>query len=240
MRHASQVVAGALGTAGSVIKPGITTAEIDGIIADYIIGRDCAVAFKGLYGYPANICISINEEIVHGIPGPRKLVEGDIVSIDVGAGYKNYFGDATITFPVGKISPEDGRLLDVCRESLEAAIKAVKPGAALRRVSAAVQNYVEAAGFSVVRKYVGHGIGLKFHEEPQIPNFVEKGRNGGVILKPGMTLAIEPMVNAGGYETATCADGWTVVTADGSKSAHFEHTILVTDEGAEILTRHSS
>ena len=237
MRYASQTVAGALRAAGNAVKPGVTTAEIDRVVADYIVGRDCTVAFKGLYGYPANACISVNEEIVHGIPGPRKLVEGDIVSIDVGAGYKNYFGDSAVTLPVGEISPEDRRLLDACRESLEAGIKAMKPGAALRRVSAAVQKHAEAAGFSVVRKYVGHGIGLKFHEEPQIPNFVETGGGSGVILRPGMTLAVEPMINAGGYDAVTLADGWTVVTADGLKSAHFEHTILVTEEGAEILSK---
>jgi methionyl aminopeptidase len=237
MRRASQVVAGALKVAQKMIVPGVSTAEIDRAIADYITGKGCAVAFKGLYGYPANACISINEQVVHGIPGPRKLVEGDIVSIDVGAGWQNYFGDAAKTFPVGRISGEDKKLLEVCSGSLDRAIEVAGPGVELSRVSAAVQQHVEAGGFSVVRKYVGHGIGLAFHEEPQIPNFVEKGKTSAIVLKPGMTLAIEPMINAGGYEVVTLADGWTVVTADGSKSAHFEHTVLITADGVEVLTK---
>ncbi len=237
MRRASRAVAGALKTAGDLIRPGITTAELDRAIADYIVAQGCTVAFKGLYDYPANACISINEQVVHGIPGPRKLVEGDLVSIDVGACWQGYFGDAAKTFPVGRVSEQDARLCEVCEKSLEQAVKTVAAGVALNRVSGAVQDYVEAAGFSIVRKYVGHGIGLKFHEEPQIPNFVEKGGSRGVILARGMTLAIEPMVNAGGCDVKTLGDGWTVVTTDGSKSAHFENTILVTDKGSEVLTK---
>ncbi len=237
MRRAAQVVAGALETAGKIVKPGITTEELDARIAEYIVERDCSVAFKGLYGFPANSCISVNEEVVHGIPDGRKLVEGDIVSIDVGAGYRNYFGDGARTFPVGEVSDEDARLIDVCRESLRKAFEAMGPGVALNKVSSAVQEHVEAAGFSIVRRYVGHGIGLKFHEDPQIPNYVDKNRKSPVILRPGMTLAVEPMINAGDYEVRTLDNEWTVVTADGSKSAHFEDTILITEDGAEILTR---
>jgi len=237
IRRASQVVAGALKRAGEEIRPGVTTADIDRVVAEYIIEQGCTVAFKGLYDYPANTCISVNEQVVHGIPGRRKLEKGDIVSIDVGAGCENYFGDSAVTFAVGEISPQDRRLMDVCRESLGAGIRAVGPGEPLMRVSAAVQKHVEAAGFSVVRKYVGHGIGLQFHEEPQIPNYVESGRGGGVILRPSMALAIEPMVNAGGCDVETLADEWTVVTADGSKSAHFEHTVVVSETGVEVLSQ---
>ena len=167
----------------------------------------------------------------------RKLREGDIVSIDIGAGYEGYFGDGARTFAVGRISEEDARLIEVCRESLQKAFEVMGPGVGLSKVSAAVQGHVEAAGFSVVRKYVGHGIGLKFHEDPQIPNYVDKSRMNPVILRPGMTLAVEPMINAGDYDVRTLDNEWTVVTADGTKSAHFEDTILITDDGAEILTR---
>lgn len=236
MRRASRVVAEALDLAGRLAKPGVTTESIDRAVGELILSRGCEIAFKGLYGFPANTCISVNEEVVHGIPGPRRLKDGDIVSVDVGARYRNYYGDAARTYPVGEVSGEDGRLIRVCGESLERAVRAVRAGGSLRDVSAAVQKHVESNGFSVVRQYVGHGIGCEFHEEPQIPNFVEK--NGrGVILRAGMVLAIEPMVNAGGPEVKKLSDGWTVVTGDGRKSAHFENSVLVTEKGAEVLTR---
>lgn len=237
MRRAGSVVAEALELVGKMVAPGVTTEEIDKAVAELIISRGCEVSFKGLYNYPANTCISINEEVVHGIPGKRKLVEGDIASVDVGARHKNYHGDAARTYPVGEVSDEDLRLMRACEESLERGIAAVRAGRPLSDVSAAVQKHVEAAGFSVVKKYVGHGIGSEFHEEPQIPNFVESGKGRGVILQAGMVLAIEPMVNAGGCNVKKLGDGWTVVTADGKKSAHFEHTVLVTAGAAEVLTR---
>jgi len=237
MRRACRVVAEALDFAGGLIKPGVTTEALDKAIGAFILGKDCGVAFKGLYGFPANSCISINEQVVHGIPGPRKLAAGDIVSIDVGARHKNYHGDAARTYPVGEVSEEDGKLMRVCEESLERGISVIRAGCPLSDLSAEIQKYVESNGFSVVRKYVGHGIGSDFHEEPQIPNFVEPGRGRGIILQAGMVLAIEPMVNAGGHDVKKLDDGWTVVTVDGRKSAHFEHTVLVTADGAEVLTR---
>jgi methionyl aminopeptidase len=237
MRQASRVVAEALELVGRLVKPGVTTEYLDKAVADFILGKGCDVSFKGLYGYPANTCISLNEEVVHGIPGARKLVEGDIVSIDIGARYKHYHGDGARTYPVGEISDEDGKLIRVCEESLMRGISVIRAGRPLGDLSAEIQRHVESNGFSVVRKYVGHGIGSDFHEEPQIPNFVEAGKGRGVILQAGMVLAIEPMVNAGGSDVRKLADGWTVVTADGKKSAHFEHTVLVTAGGAEVLTR---
>jgi len=237
MRRACRVVAETLDFVGELIKPGVTTGALDKAVGEFILGRDCGVAFKGLYGFPANSCISINEQVVHGIPGPRKLVPGDIVSIDIGARYKNYYGDGARTYPVGEASEEDRKLIRVCEEALERGISVIRPGRPLSDVSAEIQKHVESNGFSVVRKYVGHGIGSDFHEEPQIPNFVETGRERGVILQAGMVLAIEPMVNAGGHDVKKLDDSWTVVTADGKKSAHFEHTVLVTADGAEVLTR---
>jgi len=237
MRRASRVVAEALDLVGRLVKPGVTTEALDKAVGEFILSKGCGVSFKGLYGFPANTCISINEEVVHGIPGRRKLAAGDIVSVDVGAKYKNYHGDAARTYPVGTVSEEDMKLMRVCEESLARGISVIRAGRPLSDVSAEIQKHVEANGFSIVRKYVGHGIGSDFHEEPQIPNFVDKGRGKGVILQAGMVLAIEPMVNAGGHDVRKLGDGWTVVTADGGKSAHFEHTVLVTDGGAEVLTR---
>jgi len=237
MRVAARVVAEALDLVGRLVKPGVTTESVDSAVGELILSRDCRIAFKGLYGYPANICISVDEEVVHGIPGPRRLREGEIVSVDVGTRYKGYCGDGARTYPVGNVAEADRELMRVCEESLSRAIQIVRAGGPLWEVSAAIQRHVESNGFSVVRKYVGHGIGSEFHEEPQIPNFVEKGKSQGVILEAGMVLAIEPMVNAGGADVRKLSDGWTVVTADGKKSAHFEHSVLVTEDGAEVLTR---
>jgi len=234
MREAGKIVAGALAEVGKTVRPGITTAELDRVAEEYIISKGAKPAFKGLYGFPATVCASVNEQVVHGIPGLRKLENGDIISIDIGAEINGYFGDAAQTFPVGVISSELQRLMDITREALEQGINMARNGNRLSDISNAVQSYVEQNGFSVVRDYVGHGIGKKIHEEPQVPNFGRPGR--GPRLKTGMTLAIEPMVNMGTYEVLTLSDNWTVVTRDGKPSVHFEHTIAITDGGLIILT----
>ncbi|MBX6394238.1 MAG: type I methionyl aminopeptidase [Alicyclobacillaceae bacterium] len=235
MREAGRIVALAHEAVAKAVAPGITTRELDRI-ADEVIRKHGAVpSFKGYHGYPASICVSVNEELVHGIPGDRKLAEGDIVSIDIGAMYHGYHGDAAVTLPVGKISDLAKRLLQVTEEALYKGIEKAVVGNRLSDISHAVQVHVESHGFSVVRDYVGHGIGQNMHEDPQIPNFGPPGH--GPRLRPGMTLAIEPMVNAGSYHVKTLADNWTVVTADGSLAAHFEHTIAVTEGEPEILTR---
>ncbi|AEG16532.1 methionine aminopeptidase, type I [Desulfofundulus kuznetsovii DSM 6115] len=235
MRDAGRVVAGVLGELSRAIKPGVTTAELDRLAEDFILARGARPAFKGLYGFPASICTSVNEQVVHGIPGLRKLESGDIISIDVGAEINGYFGDGAATFPVGEISPEAKKLLAVTEEALYEGIRFARQGNRLSDISHAVQSYVEKHGFSVVREYVGHGIGRSMHEEPQVPNFGKPGR--GPRLKAGMTLAIEPMVNAGTHEVRTLGDNWTVVTGDSKLSAHFEHTVAITDDEPEILTR---
>lgn len=234
MREAGRIVAETHREIAKVIEPGITTKEIDAIAEREIRKRGATPSFKGYNGFPASICASVNEELVHGIPGNRKLVEGDIISIDIGAYYREYHGDSAWTYPVGKISPEDQRLLDVTRESLFKGLEQAKPGNRLSDISHEIQKYVEEHGFSIVREYVGHGIGKNLHEDPQIPNFGPPGR--GPRLKPGMVLAIEPMVNAGSRHVITLEDNWTVVTMDGAKCAHFEHTIVITEEGYDILT----
>jgi methionyl aminopeptidase len=234
MREAGRIVAETHREIAKVIEPGITTKEIDAIAEREIRKRGATPSFKGYNGFPASICASVNEELVHGIPGNRKLVEGDIISIDIGAYYREYHGDSAWTYPVGKISPEDQRLLDVTRESLFKGLEQAKPGKRLSDISHEIQKYVEEHGFSIVREYVGHGIGKNLHEDPQIPNFGPPGR--GPRLKPGMVLAIEPMVNAGSRHVITLEDNWTVVTMDGAKCAHFEHTIVITEEGYDILT----
>jgi len=234
MRQAGRIVALVLLEMERVIRPGIRTAELDRIAEDIIKKAGAAPSFKGYQGFPASICASINEEVVHGIPGMTKLQEGDIVSIDVGAEYKGYHGDATVTFAVGEVDRESLRLMDVTRESLYRGIEKVQAGGRLTDISHAIQSFVEENGFSVVRDYVGHGIGQKMHEDPEIPNFGPPGL--GPVLRPGMTLAIEPMVNAWGYQVRSLANGWTVVTEDSSRSAHFEHTVAVTENGPLILT----
>jgi methionyl aminopeptidase len=218
------------------VQPGMSTAELDALAEEFIRGHDGAVpAFKGLYGFPGSVCTSINHEIVHGIPSKKRILrDGDIVSIDVGVGYRGYFTDSAVTVPVGKVDDEAERLLSVTQSSLAAGIAAAKAGAHIGDIGAAVQAVVENAGFSVVRDLVGHGIGAEFHEEPQVPNYGKPRR--GVKLVPGLTLAIEPMVNAGGPATRTLPDKWTIVTVDGSRSAHFEHTVAITENGPRVLT----
>jgi methionyl aminopeptidase len=221
----------------AAVKPGMSTGDLDAIAEEFIRSHDGAVpAFKGLYGFPGSICSSVNQEIVHGIPSKKRMLkEGDIVSLDVGVGYKGYFTDSATTVGVGKISAEAQRLLDVTQESLEAGIAAAVMGNHIGDIGHAVQKVVEAAGFSVVRDLVGHGIGVEFHEEPQVPNYGKPKRREKLV--PGLTLAIEPMVNAGGPATRTLKDRWTIVTVDGSLSAHFEHTVAVTESGPRVLTR---
>lgn len=218
------------------VKPGMTTADLDGIAEEFIRGHLGAVpSFKGLYDFPASICTSINNEIVHGIPSKKRvLLEGDVVSIDVGVQYEGYHTDSATTVAVGTVAGESQRLLDVTRESLDAGVQAATAGNHLGDIGAAVQQVVERAGFSVVRDLVGHGIGTGFHEEPQVPNYGKAKR--GIRLVPGLTIAIEPMVNVGKPGIRTMPDRWTVVTADGTRSAHFEHTVAVTEDGPRVLT----
>lgn len=219
------------------VRPGITTGELDRIAEAFIRGHEGAVpAFKGLYGFPGSICASVNQEIVHGIPSKKRVLnEGDIISIDVGVGYKGYFTDSATTVPVGAISAEAQRLLDVTKGALDAGIAAAVIGNHVGDIGAAVQAVVERAGFSVVRDLVGHGIGVEFHEEPQVPNYGKPKRREKLV--PGLTLAIEPMVNIGGPATKTLGDRWTIVTLDGSLSAHFEHTVAIAEGGPLVLTR---
>lgn len=234
MRTAGRVVAEVLQIIEEAIRPGITTAELDKIANRHILKAKCTPAFLGYHGFPATICASVNEEVVHGIPSLRKLEEGDIVSTDVGAIHQGYVGDAAKTFPVGETDPEALRLIAVTEESLNRGIAQAVAGNHLTDISHAVQICVEKNGFSVVRDYVGHGIGSKMHEEPQVPNFGEPGR--GPVLAAGMTLAIEPMVNAGTWQVETLSNNWTVITFDRKLSAHFEHTVAVTEDGPLILT----
>jgi len=234
MRRAGRVAAEVLCQLEQMVKVGVTTAALDKKAEQMIRKAGAEPAFLGYHNYPASICTSINEEVVHGIPGLRRLKEGDIISIDVGVRFKGYYGDAAATFAVGGIAPLATKLLDVTRRSLEEAINAMRVGAHLSNLSHAVQSYVEAHNFSVVRSFVGHGIGMDMHEEPQLPNFGAPGR--GPVLKKGMVLAIEPMVNAGGWEVEVLKDRWTVVTKDHSLSAHFEHTVALGECGPEVLT----
>ncbi|MGH7638393.1 MAG: type I methionyl aminopeptidase [Gemmatimonadaceae bacterium] len=218
------------------VRPGLSTADLDGVAESFIRSHDGATpAFKGLYGFPGSICASINDEIVHGIPSKKRVLEeGDIISLDVGVGYKGFFTDSAITVPVGTVDPKTEKLLTVTTRALEAGIAAATVGNHIGDIGAAVQSVVEGAGFSVVRDLVGHGIGVEFHEEPQVPNYGKPKRREKLV--PGLTLAIEPMVNAGGPATRTLQDRWTIVTADGSRSAHFEHTVAVTEDGPRVLT----
>lgn len=234
MRQAGRIVAEVLASLEQMIKVGVTTAALNKMADQMIRKAGAEPAFLGYHNYPASICTSINEEVVHGIPGLRKLKEGDIISIDVGVRLKGYYGDAAATFAVGEVTPLAARLMDVTKCSLEEATQAVRVGARLSDVSYAVQAYVETNRFSVVRNFVGHGIGTEMHEEPQLPNFGAPGR--GPVLRQGIVLAIEPMVNAGGWEVEVLKDQWTVVTKDRSLSAHFEHTVAIGENGPEILT----
>jgi methionyl aminopeptidase len=235
MRDAGRITAQALITVGEAIRPGMTTLELDAIAKRYIEKQGAEPSFLGFCGYPASICASINDEIVHGIPSDRVIQSGDIVSIDLGAKYKGYHGDSAKTFAVGKVSSEALRLIEVTEKSFYAGMNAFADGNRLWSISSAVQNTAEAAGFSVVRELVGHGIGREMHEEPNVPNFVSGSR--GPRLRVGMVLAIEPMINYGGMETVTMPDGWTVRTKDAGLSAHYEHTVALTDDGPKILTQ---
>jgi len=235
MREAGRIVAIVLQKMSGAVKPGIKTRQLDDL-AQKELGRwsGARASFKGYKGFPASICASVNEEVVHGIPGSRVLKEGDIISLDFGVIYKGFQGDAALTVGVGQVSPEAALLMEVARASLEQGIAAAREGGNLGDIGSAIQNYVELRGYSVVREYSGHGIGREMHEDPQVPNFGNKGE--GLKLKEGMTLALEPMVNAGGWKTRQNANGWTVHTADNSLSAHFEHTIAIRSGIAEILT----
>ena len=236
MREACRISAEALKLAGSAVEPGVTTAELDKIAEQYILSQGAVPNFKNYNGYPATACISINNEVIHGIPSKKRVIKaGDIVSIDLGAQFEGYHGDNAATFACGDVSEEAKRLMDATRESLYEGIAAAVSGGRLGDIGAAVQQYVEKRGYSVVRQFVGHGIGTKLHEAPEVPNFGTHGR--GIRLMPGMTLAIEPMVNMGGFDVKVMPDGWTVLTKDGSLSAHFEHTIVITPDGPQILTK---
>ena len=234
MRRACAVAAEILEAVAVLVQPGRTTKELDEAAGALIAKRANKSAFLGYRGYPGNLCVSVNEEVVHGIGGKRRLQYGDIVSLDVGVIVDGYVGDNATTVAVGLVEPRTQQLLQVADKALVAGIAEARPGRRVGDISYAVQRLVEAAGFSVVREFVGHGVGRKLHEEPQIPNFGKPG--AGPKLKPGMTLAIEPMINAGTHEVQMLSDGWTVVTADGAPSAHFEHTVLVTEGDAEVLT----
>ncbi len=238
MRQAGGIVAEVLAEVREAVSPGMTTADLDAIAGRIIVDMHGAIpSFKGYRGYPGMMCTSVNEQIVHGIPGPYVLQTGDIVSVDVGAIYKGYHGDAAITVAVGEIDGESQRLMDVTAEALRVGIDMVQAGNWTWEISKAIEEYVKGQGCSVVREYTGHGIGQQMHEDPQIPNYYDPRVSGRTRLRPGMTFALEPMVNLGGWRTRVLQDQWTVVTADGARSAHFEHTVAVTQNGPEILTR---
>ena len=235
LARVNALVARVLVELAAMIAPGVTTAEMDAVAERRLREAGAEPAFKGYHGYPATICASVNEQVVHGIPSARKLAAGDIISVDLGAKMDGFYGDSAVTVAVGPVSAEAARLLDVTKQSLHQALAVVKAGARLSDIGAAVQRHVEANGFSVVREFVGHGIGATLHEEPQIPNYGTPGR--GPRLAEGMVLAIEPMVNIGQAGVKVLSDGWTAVTKDGSLSAHFEHTVAVTADGCRVLTR---
>lgn len=235
MKEAGRITGEALLLAGEAVKPGVTTKHLDTIIRRHIESCGAKPSFLGYAGFPGSACISINDQVIHGIPGSRVIEEGDIVKIDVGAYYKGFHGDSANTFPVGRVSDEASRLIEVTRESFWRGIAEAKPGNRIGDIGFAVQSYVESFGFSVVRRYVGHGVGEELHEAPDVPNFGTRGR--GVRLCAGMTIAVEPMVNIGGPDVNELKDKWTVVTADGSLSAHYEHTIAITDNGVIVLTK---
>jgi methionyl aminopeptidase len=235
IREACLVVHAVLREVMAEVAPGVSTADLDRLAEARCRERGASPAFKGYHGYPGSICISVNEEVVHGIPSPRRVLrEGDIVGLDFGVLHRGFYGDSAYTVPVGRVSGEALALLEATRAALASGVAAAAPQGRLGDIGAAVQRLAEASGYSVVRDFVGHGIGRRLHEPPQVPNFGQAGT--GMRLRPGMVLAIEPMVNAGGAEVTTLADGWTAVTADGSLSAHFEHTVAVTENGPEILS----
>ena len=234
MRQACKITAAARALAGDMVRPGVTTKEIDKAVHDFIVAQGAKPSFLNYHGYPASACISVNNVVIHGIPDGYKLQEGDIVSIDVGAFWKGFHGDCAATFACGEISPTAEKLISVTKQSFFEGIKFARQGHRVSDISHAVQNYVEKNGFSVVRAFIGHGVGENLHEEPEVPNFGSPGR--GPRLIKGMTLAVEPMVNAGGYDVRVLKDQWTTVTTDGSLSAHYENTVLITDGEPEILT----
>ncbi len=236
MRRAGAVVAQVLVEIEELVKPGATTADLDLFAQTRTKELGAKPAFKGYHGFPATLCVSVNEEVVHGIPSKKRILkDGDIVGIDFGVILDGWFGDSARTFPVGKVSPEAGKLLEITEKSLYLGIEQARAGQHLFDIGHAVQNFVESHGYSVVREFVGHGIGKSLHEDPQVPNFGIRGK--GMLLKPGMVLAIEPMINAGKPEVRVLSDGWTAVTVDKALSAHFEHTVAITEQGPEILTR---
>ena len=235
MKEAGRITGEALALAGEAIKPGMTTKQLDAMIRHHIEKCGAKPSFLGYGGFPGSACISINDQVIHGIPSSRVIEEGDIVKIDVGAFYKGFHGDSANTFPVGKVSDEAMKLINVTKESFWRGIAEAKPGNRVGDIGYAIQSYVEANGFAVVRRYVGHGVGEELHESPDVPNFGTKGR--GVRLCAGMTIAVEPMVNIGTHEVKELNDKWTVVTADGSLAAHYEHTIAITDDGVMVLTK---
>ena len=234
MRQACKITAAARALAGEMVRPGVSTKQIDAAVHDFIVSQGAKPSFLGYHGFPASACISVNDTVIHGIPGGYVLQEGDIVSIDVGAFYKGYHGDCAATFPCGAISTQAQKLIDVTKQSFYEGLRFATPGHRVSDISHAIQTYVESNGFSVVRSFVGHGVGAQLHEEPEVPNFGNPGR--GPRLLRGMTLAIEPMVNDGVYDVKVLKDGWTTVTADGKLSAHYENTVLITDGEPEILT----
>ena len=234
MRQACKITAAARALAGEMVRPGVSTKAIDQAVHDYIVSQGAKPSFLGYNGFPASACISVNQTVIHGIPGGYILQAGDIVSIDVGAFYKGFHGDCAATFACGAISTEAQKLIDVTKQSFYEGMKFATKGKRVQDISHAIQTYVESNGFSVVRSFVGHGVGRQLHEEPEVPNFGNPGR--GPRLIPGMTIAVEPMVNVGVYDVKILKDGWTVVTADGKLSAHYENTVLITDGEPEILT----
>ncbi|MGL5648282.1 MAG: type I methionyl aminopeptidase [Clostridium sp.] len=234
MRIAGRIVGETLLLLEKSIKPGISTAELNRIADEFITSQGARSSFKGLYGFPAALCISVNNEIIHGIPGKYVLKDGDIVSVDCGAYLDGFHGDAARTFPVGQVTEEAQKLIDVTKQSFFEGVKYAQKGNRLSDVSHAIQSYAESHGFSVVKNFVGHGIGRDLHEDPEVPNFGNPGK--GSLLNNGMVLAIEPMINAGAFRTKTLSDGWTVVTSDGSLSAHYENTVAILPDGPEILT----
>ncbi len=237
MRVSSKIVSECFEYIANFIKPGVTTHKINEKVEEFVFSKEAYPAFKGLYGFPAGACISIDEEVVHGIPWKKRVLqEGEIVSIDIGVRYRGFYGDAAYTFPVGEISREKRALLKATWEALYKGIEMAKSGNRLQDISATIQEFAESRGYSVVRELVGHGIGKKLHEDPQVPNYGKKGR--GPVLKSGFTLAIEPMINMGTKNVHTLSDGWTIVTDDKKPSAHYEHTVLILDGDPEILTMH--
>ena len=234
MRQACKITAAARALAGEMVRPGVSTREIDKAVHDYIVSQGAKPSFLGYHGFPGSTCISVNDTVIHGIPGGYVLQDGDIVSVDVGAYYKGFHGDCAATYPCGTVSADAQKLIDVTKQSFFEGIRFAKKGHRVSDISHAIQTYVESNGFSVVRSFVGHGVGAQLHEEPEVPNYGAPGR--GPRLLPGMTLAIEPMVNVGTYEVQVLKDRWTTVTADGKLSAHYENTVLITDGEPEILT----